>query len=49
VVVKAEGLTLLLRMLTDDYFMAIFLGSNANFGKTRFLMRLAEGKLRDEL
>ena len=48
-VVKAEGVTLLLRMLTDEYFMAVFLGSKANFGKTRFLMRLAESKLRSEL
>lgn len=48
-VVKAEGLTLLLRMLSDDYFMAVFLGANANFGKTRFLMRLAAGRLKDEL
>lgn len=48
-VVKAEGVTMLIRMLTEDYFLAIFLGANANFGKTRFLMRLAEGKLRPEL
>ena len=48
-VIKAEGVTLLFRMLSDDYFMAIFLGVNANYGKTRFLMRLAEAKLRNEL
>lgn len=48
-VVKAEGITLLLRMLTDEYFMAIFLKADAGFGKPRFLMRLAEDKLRPEL
>ncbi len=49
VVVKAEGVTMLIRMLTEEYFLAIFLGTNANFGKTRFLMRMAEGRLRPEL
>lgn len=48
-VVKSEGMTLLIRMLTDEYFLAIVLGANANYGKTRFLMRLAETKLRPEL
>lgn len=48
-VVKAEGVTMLIRMLTDEYFLAVFLGANANFGKTRFLMRLAESNLRPEL
>lgn len=48
-VVKAEGLTLVTRMLTDEYFLAVVLGPKANFGKTRFLMRLAEDKLRPEL
>lgn len=48
-VVRAEGITLLTRMMSDDYFLAVALGPNANFGKTRFLMRMAEGKLRSEL
>ena len=47
--VKAEGITMLIRMLTEDYFLAVFLGENGNFGKTRFLMRLAESNLRPEL
>ncbi len=47
--VKAEGMTLVIRMVTDDYFLAVILGANANAGKTRFLMRLAESKLRPEL
>ncbi len=48
-VVKAEGLTLLTRMVADDYFLAVVLAPAANFGKARFLMRLAEDKLRPEL
>ncbi len=48
-VIKAEGVTLVIRMLTEEYFLAIVLGSKANFGKTRFLMRLAESKLKAEL
>ncbi len=47
--VKAEGMTLVTRMLTDEYFLAIVLGPKASFGKTRFLMRLAQDKLRPEL
>jgi predicted regulator of Ras-like GTPase activity (Roadblock/LC7/MglB family) len=48
-VVRSEGVTLMIRMLTDEYFLAIVLGKSASFGKTRFLMRLAESKLRAEL
>lgn len=47
--VKAEELTLLVRMLNEEYFLAVVLGSAANFGKARFLMRLAGTRLKDEL
>lgn len=47
--IRAEGVVLVIRMLTDEYFLAIVLNPAANFGKTRFLMRLAEAKLRPEL
>lgn len=47
--VKSEGMTLAIRMLTEEYFLAILLSADANFGKTRYLMRLAESKLRPEL
>jgi predicted regulator of Ras-like GTPase activity (Roadblock/LC7/MglB family) len=49
VVIRAENLTLLVRMLTDEYFLAVMLGSSASFGKSRFLMRLAAPRLIDEL
>ena len=47
--VKAESMTLLVRMLSDEYFMAVVLGGSANFGKARFLTRLAASKLKEEL
>lgn len=47
--VRSEGMTLIIRMLSDEYFLAVVIGTKANFGKTRFLMRMAESKLRAEL
>jgi predicted regulator of Ras-like GTPase activity (Roadblock/LC7/MglB family) len=48
-VVRSEGVTLMIRMLNEEYFLAVVLGKGANFGKTRFLMRLASSRLRKEL
>lgn len=48
-VVRAESMWMLVRMLTDEYFLAIVLGADGNFGKCRFLMRLAQPKLLAEL
>lgn len=48
-VVRSEGMTLLIRMINDEYFLAVVLGADSNFGKTRFLMRMAETELRSEL
>jgi predicted regulator of Ras-like GTPase activity (Roadblock/LC7/MglB family) len=47
--VKAESMTMVVRMLTEEYFMAVVLAAEGNFGKCRFLMRLAEPKLVAEL
>jgi predicted regulator of Ras-like GTPase activity (Roadblock/LC7/MglB family) len=47
--VKAEQLIMVIRMLTEEYFMAIILRADGNFGKARFMMRLSEPKLRAEL
>jgi predicted regulator of Ras-like GTPase activity (Roadblock/LC7/MglB family) len=47
--VKAEQLIMVIRMLTDEYFIAIVLRSDGNFGKCRFMMRVTEPKLRAEL
>jgi predicted regulator of Ras-like GTPase activity (Roadblock/LC7/MglB family) len=43
--VKAEQLLLVVRMLTQQYFLAVVLAPEGNFGKARFLMRLASPKL----
>ena len=47
--IKAESLLLVIRMLNDEYFLAVVLRSGGNFGKCRFLMRVAEPRLRAEL
>jgi predicted regulator of Ras-like GTPase activity (Roadblock/LC7/MglB family) len=43
--VKAEQLLLVVRMLTQQYFLAVVLSPEGNFGKCRFMMRLAAPKL----
>ncbi len=39
--VKAERLVLVCRMLTPQYFVAIAMAPEGNFGKARFLARMA--------
>ncbi|HEY4055719.1 MAG TPA: hypothetical protein VGM39_03895 [Kofleriaceae bacterium] len=43
--VKAQGLTLILRMISPQYFIAVAMTSTGNFGKARFLARLATPSL----
>jgi predicted regulator of Ras-like GTPase activity (Roadblock/LC7/MglB family) len=45
VTIKAEQLTLVLRILTEDYFVAIALSPRGNFGKARFMLRVHVPKL----
>ena len=47
--VKAERLLLVIRMLDPRYFFAVALAPEGNFGKARFLMRLASPKLTEQL
>ena len=47
--VKAEKLLLVIRMLDSRYFFAVALAPEGNFGKARFLMRLASPKLTEQL
>ena len=47
--IKAERLTMVMKMLSEEYFFAILLSQGANFGKCRFLMRMATPKLLAEL
>lgn len=45
VAIKAEQLLLVIRILNDEYFMAVALNPAGNFGKCRFMMRIAAPKL----
>ena len=47
--IKAESITLVMRMLTDEYFLGIVISAEGNYGKCRYLMRMTEPKLRVEL
>lgn len=47
--VRAERLVLVARMISPQYFVAVALSPEGNFGKCRFLMRLATPQLTDQL
>ena len=49
VTTKAEKLTVVIRVLSNDYFLALALGPDGNFGKGRYLMRVIAPKLQAEL
>ena len=38
----------ILRLITDEYFIAVALGPEGNHGKTRYLMRMAVPRLMEE-
>jgi predicted regulator of Ras-like GTPase activity (Roadblock/LC7/MglB family) len=46
--IKAEQLLIVIRMINDEYFVAAALRSDGNFGKCRFLLRMATARLADE-
>jgi predicted regulator of Ras-like GTPase activity (Roadblock/LC7/MglB family) len=47
--VKAQRLLLVCRMLSPQYFMAIVMAPEGNFGKARYLARLAQPSLVSQL
>jgi predicted regulator of Ras-like GTPase activity (Roadblock/LC7/MglB family) len=47
--IKAEKLTIIIRVLTKEYFLALALGPDGNFGKGRYLMRVVAPRLQSEL
>ncbi|MFW6067297.1 MAG: roadblock/LC7 domain-containing protein [Myxococcota bacterium] len=47
--VKAERMITVVRMLNDEYFVAMTLKPEGNLGKARFLLRTRTPKLVDEL
>ena len=49
VVIRAENLTFVIRVLSAEYFLGLALQPTANFGKGRFLVRMALSDLRAQL
>ena len=47
--ISAERLTTVIRVVNDEYFVAMTLGPNGNTGKGRFLLRTLAPKLVSEL
>jgi predicted regulator of Ras-like GTPase activity (Roadblock/LC7/MglB family) len=47
--VQAENLVTVMRLLNNDYFVALAIKPNGNIGKGRFLLRLQSGKLLENL
>ena len=47
--VRAETVTLMVRVLTGEYFLACAVLPSGNLGKTRYLMRLSAPALRADL
>jgi len=47
--VRAENMTTVMRVVNDEYFVAVTLEPHGNFGKARFLLRTASSKLVAEL
>jgi predicted regulator of Ras-like GTPase activity (Roadblock/LC7/MglB family) len=49
VAVQAENMVTVMRMLNEEYFVALALKPTGNVGKGRFLLRLQSGKLLETL
>jgi predicted regulator of Ras-like GTPase activity (Roadblock/LC7/MglB family) len=49
VAVSAESMTTVIRLLNDEYFVAMALQPSANLGKARYLMRMQAASLLEQL
>ena len=49
IAIQSEKVTTLIRILNDEYFLALTLAPDGNFGKCRYLMRTAAPKLLEQL
>jgi predicted regulator of Ras-like GTPase activity (Roadblock/LC7/MglB family) len=49
VAIQSEKVTTLIRILNAEYFLALTLSPDGNFGKGRYLMRTAAPKLLEQL
>jgi predicted regulator of Ras-like GTPase activity (Roadblock/LC7/MglB family) len=46
---KSDKLVTLIRIINENYFIALTMSPDGNFGKGRFMLRVAAPKLREEL
>lgn len=49
VAIRSATLTFIIRVLSDEYFLGLAMKPEGNFGKGRFLMRMALPELRAQL
>ena len=49
VTIKAEKLTLVMRVVSPDYFIALAMTPDGNYGKGRYLLRMAAPRVIEEL
>ncbi len=49
VAIQAERLTTVIRLINDEYFVALAIKPGGNYGKARFLLRTCVGKLAADL
>ena len=49
IAIRAEKLTILIRVVSNEYFVALAITPEGNFGKGRYLMRVVAPKLLTEL
>jgi predicted regulator of Ras-like GTPase activity (Roadblock/LC7/MglB family) len=49
VAVQADNMTTVIRLLNDEYFVAMALQPAGNFGKARYLLRIAAPGLLEKL
>jgi predicted regulator of Ras-like GTPase activity (Roadblock/LC7/MglB family) len=49
VAIRCENLTIMIRVLSKEYFLALALKPDGNFGKGRYLLRVVAPKMQGEL
>jgi predicted regulator of Ras-like GTPase activity (Roadblock/LC7/MglB family) len=49
VAIRSSELTFIIRILSDDYFLGLAMKPDGNFGKGRFLLRMAVPEIRAQL
>lgn len=49
VAIQSERLTTVIRLINEEYFVALAMKPDGNFGKARFLLRTSVGKLAADL